>query len=216
MGWSAQTRCALLVLCALGNTGFLGVPMVKLLFGLETVGYAILFDQFGTFIGLTSYATLLVAFTSGKSASALGILKEILLFPPLITLLIALALPSQILAPLEIPLSWMAKLIIPLTMLSIGLQFRFRVERELALPLAVGLGLKMFFFPMLIWLIAHYAGIAPQILTASVFQAATPPMVTGAALLMSRQIAPSLAVALLGFGTLVGFVWLPLLALFLS
>lgn len=209
-------RCALLVLAALGNTGFLGVPMVKVLFGGDAIGYAVIYDQLGTFIAVSTYGVILVSsFREKGQLQPLKMLRSILLFPPLITLVVALFLAADTLAPIEQPLRWISWLLIPLTMLSIGMQFRFRVEADFVQPLLAALVIKMALAPLLIYAIVRLLPISPEIFTAVVFQTATPPMVTGAILLLSRGIAPQFTASVLGFGTLIALVWLPLVALML-
>ncbi len=212
-GIDRETRCALLILTALGNTGFLGVPMLKTLAGVEPLTYAILFDQFGTFILLSSYALLVVSLQSGEKLHPGKMLIDILSFPPLLALVAAMLLPAQWLAPVQQPLLLISKLVIPLTMLSIGMKFRFLLPRHHIGPLVAALVIKMLLLPLVVLAAAQTLGVDADIQLASVFQAATPPMVTGAALLMSRNIASDLTAAILGFGTLLSFIWLPLVLL---
>lgn len=212
LGLDSKARCALLILTSLGNTGFLGVPMLKSLAGNEPLAYAILFDQFGTFVAVSTYGVILVAVHSGEKVRGLQLVKDIVLFPPLIALIAAIFLPSGWWQPPRDFLQLLAKLVVPLTMLSIGMKFRFRLAPGLIGPVSAALGIKMLLLPLGVWLAATLSAMPPAILQASLFQAATPPMVTGAALLMSRNIAPDLTAAILGFGTLAAFIWLPLIA----
>ncbi|MEJ2690972.1 MAG: AEC family transporter, partial [Deltaproteobacteria bacterium] len=43
---------ALLLVVPLGNTSFLGIPMVDVFFGAEGIPYAVLYDQLGSFLAL--------------------------------------------------------------------------------------------------------------------------------------------------------------------
>lgn len=216
MRWPREIEGALLVLCALGNTGFLGVPMVKSLFGLEHLAIAALYDQLGTFIAVTTYAAVVVAVYSGAGGLRIKtILKNVLLFPPFIALIIALFLSEDALAPVEPVLELMALTLIPLTMLSIGMQFSFKVDQRHITPLAAGIGIKMLLLPTMIGFLGYFLSISPSVFQASVFQSATPPMVTGAVLLASHNIAPKFTASVLGFGTLLALIWLPLVYLFL-
>jgi malate permease and related proteins len=215
--WPREIEGALLILCALGNTGFLGVPMIKSLFGLEHVAIAAIYDQFGTFIALTTYATFVAALYSGdEKVDVKIIVKNVLLFPPFIALIVALCLKPDTLAPFEFILEIMSILIIPLTMLSIGMQFSFRVEQDILVPLAVGLGIKMLLLPLLIGLLGYTLAISTPVLQVAIFQSATPPMVTAAVLLISHKIAPKFTASVLGFGTLAALIWLPLVFIILN
>lgn len=217
LSWPREIEGALLILCALGNTGFLGVPMIKSLFGLEHLAIAAVYDQLGTFIAVTTYAAVVVAIYGGAEGVKIKtIIKNILFFPPFIALMIALLLQRDTLSPLEPTLELMALTLIPLTMLSIGMQFSFRVDKHYITPLATGLSIKMLLLPLLIGLLGQLLSISTSVLQVSVFQSATPPMVTGAVLLASHNIAPKFTASMLGFGTLLALVWLPSLFIFLS
>lgn len=215
--WSREVEGALLVLCALGNTGFLGMPMIKSLFGLEHLAIAAVYDQLGTFIAVTTYAGIVIAVYSGDGDVKLkSVIKNVLLFPPFMALMIALTLRSDTLTPIEPALELMAVTLIPLTMLSIGMQFSFKVDKLYIVPLATGLSIKMLLLPLLIGLLAYLLSISTAVLQVSIFQSATPPMVTGAVLLASHNIAPKFTASVLGFGTLVALIWLPLLSILLT
>ncbi len=215
--WPREIEGALLILSALGNTGFLGVPMIHSLFGLEHLAIAVMFDQFGTFIAVTTYAVFItLIYGANEKISFLRILRNVLLFPPFIALIFALFLGPDTLAPLEPLLEIMALCVIPLTMLSIGMQFSFRVEKNIMLPLLSGLGIKMFLLPLIVGLTGYALSISTPVLQVSIFQSATSPMVTGAILLISHKIAPKFTASILGFGTLLSLIWLPILFIFLN
>src|SRR6185312_7808371 len=81
---------ALLLCIPLGNTSFLGFPMVSALLGPDYVRYAVLYDQLGSFLILSTYGLFVVARYSGDTeptprAMALRVVK----FPPFIALLVA-------------------------------------------------------------------------------------------------------------------------------
>ncbi|MEY4581566.1 MAG: hypothetical protein RL701_6269, partial [Pseudomonadota bacterium] len=54
-GWSRAICGALLLCVPLGNTSFLGFPLVAALLGDDAVKYAVVYDQLGSFIALSSY-----------------------------------------------------------------------------------------------------------------------------------------------------------------
>lgn len=206
-----------MVLTALGNTGFLGVPMIKSLFGLEHLAIAVVFDQLGTFIALSTYGTILVAVYSGhQRVSPIQIAKKILFFPPFITLIVALFLSPTTLAPVHQLLEIMAAALIPMTMLSIGMQFVFRVDQQDLFPLVAGLSIKMLLLPLVIAALGYGLSVSPAVFQTSVFQSATPPMVTGAVILTANHIAPKFTASMLGFGTLLALIWLPMVYFILN
>ncbi len=75
----------------LGNTSFLGIPMITAFFGTEMVPYGLLYDQFGSFLALSTYGTIIINIYSGKDPKKpLVLLKKIVTFPPFIALSIAI------------------------------------------------------------------------------------------------------------------------------
>ena len=215
--WSREIEGALLILAALGNTGFLGLPMIKVFFGLEHLALAVVFDQLGTFIAVTTYATILVAIYSGDGqVSAKSIIKKVIFFPPFVTLIVAFLIPAGLLVPAEPLLEIVALGVIPITMLSIGMQFNFKVDKRYLNPLVIGLTLKMLLMPIAIAFIGYALSISEVIWQTSVFQSATPPMVTGAVLLTAHNIAPKFTASMLGFRTILALFWLPLIYFLLN
>ena len=92
-GWSREITGALLLMVPLGNTSFLGIPMVEMFFGISEVKYAILYDQFGSFLALSTYGTFVLAlYGGGEKPSLSKILRKIVFFPPFIALVVALML----------------------------------------------------------------------------------------------------------------------------
>ena len=84
MHWSRETTGSLLLMVPLGNTSFLGIPMVEQFFGSSAIPYAVLYDQFGSFLALSTYGTLILAlYGSGSLPSPVSVLKRIFFFPPL-------------------------------------------------------------------------------------------------------------------------------------
>ena len=63
-GWTAEVTAVLLLTVPLGNTSFLGIPMIEAFFGLEMVSYGIIYDQFGSFLALSTYGSFILALYS--------------------------------------------------------------------------------------------------------------------------------------------------------
>ena len=72
--WSAEVTTALLLCVPLGNTSFLGFPLIEALLGHAALRYALLYDQFGSFLLLASYGVFVIARFSGKRRPPRGAL----------------------------------------------------------------------------------------------------------------------------------------------
>src|SRR5690606_32803461 len=97
-----QTESGLKLVTGLGNTSFLGFPLVIAYFGNEPLGIAVICDQV-TFL-LLATAGIVVAMNASEkhSLSAGGVLKKMFSFPPFIGCVAALVLPLFVnLSPLD-------------------------------------------------------------------------------------------------------------------
>ena len=211
--WSREVTGALLLMVPLGNTSFLGIPMVEQFFGRHLVGYALLYDQFGSFLALSTYGTLILAlYGQGDKPTLARVLIKIFTFPPLIALVAALALPpASLLTPIRPALSLAADSLVPVVLVAIGFQMRLLLPaRELA-PFVLGLGIKMLGIPALLIAVSRMLGFSGDPLRVALFEAGMPPMVTAGALAAIAGLKPGLTSAMVGFGILVSFFTLPLL-----
>lgn len=210
--WPRPVIGALMLTAVLGNTSYLGFPMVKMFYGEALLPYAIIFDQLGNFIALAIYGTLIVSLFSEDEIAPTGnkIILRILKFPPFIALLIALLIPANVFPEVVNSLLTLCALaMVPLTMFIVGLQFQLQLDPHYRKPLMYGLGIKMLIAPIAILVIAIVFPIDTDIAKVSVFESAMPPMVTAGVMAIQANLAPKLATAMVGFGLFLSFILLP-------
>ncbi len=217
--WSREVTGALLLLSCLGNTSFLGVPVVSSFFGEGAVGYALIYDQLGSFLALSTFGALVLAFCSPKSPEdgnqpgARGILKKIITFPPFIALILA----STILCRVELPslaervIASLAVTLVPVVMVAVGMQLRPRLEPGTLGPFAAGLAIKLVLSPMAALLVTRLAGQDGLVAQVTVLEAGMPPMVSAGAVALMAGMAPRLVASMVGLGIILSFITLPLL-----
>ena len=75
----------------LGNTSFVGVPMIETFYGAHEMSIGILIGQLGTYLVLSTLGIAVAALYSSKAASGGEILKRITGSPPFIALFVAVA-----------------------------------------------------------------------------------------------------------------------------
>ncbi len=211
--WQRSTTGALLLMVPLGNTSFFGIPMVEAFWGTDSISYAVLYDQFGSFLALSTYGSFILAIYSGSRKPEPGlILKRICLFPPFIALVIGLLTKSvPYPAVLEAVLQNISASLVPVVMVAIGLQIKLKLPPGSWGPFSVGLTVKLVIAPLIatgICLMLNQHGPAAKV---SVFEAGMPPMVTAGALALIADLAPELTAALVGLGLMVSFLTLPAL-----
>lgn len=209
-GWSRSVTGALMLTVPLGNTGFVGIPLVDALLGSEAVPYAILYDQFGTFLALNTLGSFVAAYYSGGVTSWKKLAQTIATFPPFIALLLAfISLPLQFPDWLGSVLQRISSTLVPVVMVAVGLQWRLRLEREMVGPLALGLFATLFLTPLLAWVILQLLGINNLAAQVVVLEAAMPAMISAGVLAVNYQLAPRLASSLVGYSLLLSLatVW---------
>jgi len=206
-----EEHAALLLCVGLSNSSFIGYPMVRALLGEAALPYAVVYDQFGTFVLLSSFGLYVLARYGGETPPSLRqTLLRMARFPPLWALAFALTLmPAQPPAWIASGLQHLADAMLPLVMLAVGFSIQLRLPREELKPLAAGLLLKLLLLPALAWPLSWALGLRGQALQANVLESAMPTMITAAALAISHRLAPRLAAALVGYGILLSLATLP-------
>lgn len=209
-GWSRSVTGALMLTVPLGNTGFLGIPLIGALLGDEAIPYAILYDQFGTFIALNTFGSFIAAYYSGGATSWKNLARVITTFPPFIALILAfITLPFQFSDWFSSALQKISSTLVPVVMVAVGLQWRLRLEREIISPLILGLIATLFLTPLLAWMLLQILGINGLAAQVVVLEAAMPAMISAGVLAVNYQLAPRLASSLVGYSLLLSLatVW---------
>lgn len=207
-----REETAVLLLCvALGNTSFIGYPMVRALLGEHALPYAVVYDQFGTFVLLSTFGLYVLAKYGGDAPpTARQILLRIMKFPPVWALIAGLVvMPEQPPAWIASALQKLADALLPLVMLAVGLSIQLKLPRDEVKPLATGLLLKLLVMPALALPLALLFGMRGEMLQVNVLESAMPTMITAGALAIAHNLAPRLAAALVGYGILLSLATLP-------
>jgi predicted permease len=198
---------ALMLVGGLGNTSFFGLPMVETFYGKEGLGTAIIADQLGSFFVLSILGITVAGIYSSGRPTAAQIVKRIVLFPPFIALSIALLLIPVTYAPwFSVLLHRLGDTLAPLALLSVGLQLRLGHVAEHKRNLALGLGFKLFFAPLVIYLLyVQLLGVHGQSIQVTIFEAAMPSMITASIVASEHDLDPPLANLMVAVGLLVSF-----------
>ncbi len=204
-----QTRAALLLVMPLGNTSFVGIPIVHTLLGEEAIPYVLMYDQFGTFLILSFYGAAVIGrYESGTFHKRL-ILKKLLLFPPFIFLVMALMFGETPDAA-QPYLQTLASTLVPLALISVGYSMTFGGEMDYPL-FAQSLVLKLILMPVITFGILLAMGTEPLALKTAVLESGMPSMITAGALAIASGFAPALSAALVGYGIIISLVTLPMI-----
>lgn len=217
---------SMLLLVPLGNTSFIGYPMVLAFFDSEVLGFALFYDQLGSFIALATYATIVLAIytsTDGEEQSVINwqtwrkIAYKVATFPPLLALLLALLLPLDSLVDNTRPLlELLGASLMPLALFTLGLQFQPTLVKEQVSPLCLSIAFKMLLAPILVYWVLSAFALPEKVFQASVFESAMPMMMTPGILAIQAGLAPRFTATLLGYSTLFSMVSLPVWAFLLG
>lgn len=221
-GWSRRAIGALTLTAGLGNTSFIGLPVVESIYGTSGVRIALLLDQLGSFLVISTLGIVAASYYAGQSLTLSRVLRRILFFPPFQAFVIALIWGFS---PLPIPtlaietFGRIGATLVPLALLSVGWQLdlsktalsRYRV------PLTVGLSFKLLVWPLIVLI-----GLLPFLTVTSlpyqvtVLEAAMAPMITSAVVATEFDLEPELSQLMVGLGILVSALTLTLWTLTLK
>lgn len=205
---------ALIMVSSLGNTAFLGIPMVTSLFGEKAVVYAVIYDQLGSGIGFILYGAFLVPMFSATDSKVTftAVMKKLFTFPAFLALVVGFCLRGVVLpTQLNLIIENIAATLIPVVMIAVGLQMKFRHPLKTFKSLGVGLVLKLVCMPLItlgICSILDWNSLPAKV---SVIQSGMPPMVVAGAMAIAINLEKQLAAALVGYGLLLSFITLPLI-----
>ena len=212
LGWPRARIGALVLVCGLGNTSFMGYPMVQAMYGEPGLALAVVADQLGCFPLLAAGGIVVASLYSGRQPQAEQVARRILTFPAFIALLVGVVagVAGGWPALLDRMFMQLGQTLTPLALFSVGLQFKLHLERGQAGALATGLGWKLAVAPLAGWLLGRAAGVDALTLQVGVLQAAMAPMISAAILADQYELEPRLANTVLGAGIVLSLATVPL------
>ncbi len=205
---SADLRSFMMV-CAFGNTAFLGYPYSFAYYSQEGLKYAIIYDSVGSFLAVSSLGIFLV---SGRID-----LKSLFLFPPFLGLLAGFLLRAY-----EIPIAFQRFVdfstasLLPVILFSLGLSFELSQVRKEKKLLALAISIKMFLSPLFALFFLKLLPLGDIAYKVSVLESAMPTMITASLLLLKYGLNYHLAFASASLGILLSFITVPLWVYILS
>lgn len=209
--WEKSVEGCLMLVIPLGNTSFLGLPLLEATLGPASLPIGLLYDQFGSFIALSTYGLWVLSYYSGERTSVKSALLKVISFPPFISIAVAVML-----LPFHYP-SWslpllqrLADTLVPVIVVAVGLQWQFKLDKVHSAAISYALMVKLVLMPMLV--MAVFLGLGYTNLTAqtTILQAGMPAMITAGALASSHNLAPTMATAIVGYGVILSLVSIPL------
>jgi predicted permease len=211
-GWSKKLIGCLIMTAGFSNTSFLGFPIIQALYGDEGLKMAILVDQPGTFVVLSTLGIFVATLYSNGSSDGVQIAKKIIFFPPFIAFLFACFMNLfhfDFHQYIQFGLQKIGSVMTPLAMLSVGLQLHFDRRSKHFKFLGLGLLYKLILTPAIIYLL--YVVIFDQhsqMIQVSLMEAAMAPMISSSIIASSYGLKPRLCSMMIGFGIPLSFITL--------
>lgn len=210
-GLSRATVGALILVGGLGNTSFVGLPMIEAYYGKEFLGVGLIADQLGSFLVLSTLGIAAATIYSAGDISPRQMARKVLLFPPFEALIVAL-----LLKPLPFP-EWLTVVLVklgdtltPLALASVGFQLRLSHLKGELKPLGLGLLYKLLLGPALLTLLyVVILGGHGTVMQVTLFEAAMAPMITAGIIAVDHDLNPPLVTLMLGIGIPLSFLTLP-------
>lgn len=220
-GLAAPTVASLVLVTGLGNTAFVGFPVIEALYGSSGLEVAVVVDQAGSFLVFATLGVWVAQMGSGERGGLSVVLGRVMRFPPFIALLLALSLPrfaagAEVLALVDAPLRTLAATVSPVALVTVGMRTRLRWDAFTDRWVWTALSLRMLAFPVAAWAIASAFRVPTEVLEVTVLQVGMPPMVTGALLAAERGLDPDRAMRAVALGLPATLVTVPLLRLLMS
>jgi malate permease and related proteins len=212
--WDQKTQGTLILMSGLGNTAFIGFPMLEALYGDEAVSTGVLVDQLGTFLIFSTLALAVGSLYSGKKVSGRSMFSKILVFPPIYALALAI-----LLKPFEFPplltevLHRLGSTISPLALVSVGFQLKLKRETLIryTYPLSYGLIFKLIIAPSLFSLLAMcFFSLSSLEIKAILAESAMAPMISASLIVAEFDLDSELSHLMLGLGIPISFMTVPL------
>jgi hypothetical protein len=214
--WSKKKIGALILTAGLGNTSFIGFPLLEVLIGPEAIPIGILVDQPGSFLVLSTLGIITAASFSGEKITLKDIIKRVITFPPFVALFSSIlwfiigAPAKEILIP---AFDKIALTLVPLAVFSVGFQSHFNfaqiIKRKTGL--IFGLGFKLLlapiFFFILYKLILGQNDFAAKV---TMLEASMATMITSAVVAAEFHLDEEMANLMLSLSILLSFFTVPL------
>ncbi len=211
LGWNQELIGCLMLTAGFCNTSFVGFPVIEALYGAQALKHAVLLDQTGSFLIVSSFGVwIAVTYSSGKMRKRI-LFKKIFFFPPFIAFLAGILLGAFGLRPegdFRQVLERLAALLTPMALISVGLQLHWNDIHEELRYLIAGLSYKLLIAPLIILLTYSFARVDKDILQVAVMEAGMAPMITASILAASHNLRPRLAGMMVGVGVPLSFLTL--------
>lgn len=205
-----ETTSTFILMATFANTGFLGYPFVHSFYGDEGLRYGVIFDNISMFLPIFLLSPFIISYA--KEGAVKLNLKDLILFPPFIALVVAILLKPFNVSDIFLNiLNRLGMTVIPLVLFAVGLNLRFsNIKNKLKLTVLI-LFIKHFISPAIlltILILLNFHISLPY--KVSILQLAMPPMVLASIYVIQADLDKDLAISSVALGIIFSFITVPL------
>ncbi|MBD1911076.1 AEC family transporter [Leptolyngbya sp. FACHB-16] len=205
-----KTQASLLLVATLGNTGYLGYPVILALVGAPYFGWAIFYDMATIVVGAYGIGVLLASRLGQAHRTLAQAVQAIVINPTLWSCFVGMALrsltlPSALVSILQ-AIAWSS---VVLALLLIGMRLSQLATWNHVRLVSVSLGIKLLLLPLTMGILLSLLGFdgAPRLVM--VLQAAMPPAFSTLVLAENFELDRETTVTALALGSVALLITLP-------
>ena len=226
--WSREKTAALILTSGLANTSFVGFPLIEALRGADSIKYAVISDQLGTFLTFSTLGLFVAnAFSKGRHSDTqqTNFLKQnlfnVIKFPPIITLiLITLLCLFKIYPPNSVieVLTPISKTLGPLAFFAVGFALKINTDifKKYYKALALGITFKLILCPLIFTVLYRSLFHShSEMTTVTILESAMASMITASIICNEFDLEADLANLMVGISIPLSLLTVPLLNSFL-
>ena len=205
---SAGSRTALLITCGLGNTAFIGYPMIAAFYGESEIHHAVVIDQL-TFILFATIGVITILRTAADHSQKItvqSLARKVFSFPPFVACLVALTIPHFIDISVANPLlDKFVATMSPMALFSIGLQLKIGAIKHEWRLVAAGVTYKLILAPLMIFGLSFLLPTEGNVARISIFEAGMSSHITAGLLASQYNLNPRYCSLVVGVGIVASF-----------
>ena len=203
-------RLVFAVICGLANTSFLGFPVINALYPQAAMAYAIVYDQVTFLLLIFAAYSMIMIHTTGFDIKA-SVIKMVS-FPAFPAVIVALFLPLGFFPDnIREILGYIGATLSPLAVLVVGYYIAHYVKSLPGKRIILATLYCLVIAPLIVWgLFLIWPTENILLRNATIMEAAMPPMITSAILLMHHTGESRLTAQLLSWGSIGSILTIPL------
>jgi predicted permease len=199
-----KSAATFMIVSTFGNTSFIGFSYIEAFYDTSHLIYALVYDQFGSFLLLMSVGMVVITWGGGAQRSLSVMFKNIILFPPIIAIAIAffsreMGVPLFVLKATDT----VGATLVPIVMVAIGMKLELANISSQFKEVSISIAIKMIIAPLVLYVILQYLyGMGQNWVQIAIIETAMPTMTMAVVLAIKGGLDERFAINALVLGVL--------------